>query len=222
MSTTRQNSLNRLVPCALAAAAIALVGAAGMHGPAYAKGQPISSALQPVSSTAQNTSSPTPDKLSPAQDKVAPPGAASTPMELEGAPIRGDYGTRKSGFATAKEMLGKTAEAEGGGELGEVHDVILSADNVPTAVIITSGGFLGIGSKEVALPWKSVDYDPAQKIVRVIALDKDQFERLGAYKSLDTANTLRKVLAQDAREKIRMNRDPERAPAPIRRPDPSK
>jgi sporulation protein YlmC with PRC-barrel domain len=214
MSTIPKNSLHRPIPCALAAAAIALAGVAGVHGPAYAKGQPISSALQPISSTAQDTSSPK-------QDKVAPPGAASTPMEREGAPITRDNGREDSGFTTAKEMLGKTAEAEAGGELGEVHDVILSADNKPTMVIITSGGFLGIGSKEVALPWKSVNYDPAQKVVLVSAINKDQFKRLGAYKSLDSVNTLRKVLAQNAREKIQMNRDTERAPATNRSPSPS-
>ena len=41
-------------------------------------------------------------------------------------------------------------------ELGEVVDVVLAGDGAVDAIVISVGGFLGMGQKEVALPFATV------------------------------------------------------------------
>ena len=41
-------------------------------------------------------------------------------------------------------------------KIGEVADVLLSADGTVSALIVSVGGFLGIGEKDVAVPFNAV------------------------------------------------------------------
>jgi hypothetical protein len=47
--------------------------------------------------------------------------------------------------------------------IGEVADVIISSDGSIKAIIISVGGFLGIGSKNVALPFNAIKWEDKPK-----------------------------------------------------------
>ncbi len=53
--------------------------------------------------------------------------------------------------------------------IGEVKDIVINREGRPVAVIVATGGFLGMGDKNVALGWSHVDvmpYDENGYVVR--------------------------------------------------------
>ncbi len=62
----------------------------------------------------------------------------------------------------ASRVSGTKVRDASGRDVGEVKDIVLdkTADNIMFAVV-SFGGFLGVGEKYHALPWKELNYDPA-------------------------------------------------------------
>lgn len=58
---------------------------------------------------------------------------------------------------TASDFTGKRIYSKAGDDIGEVNDVILSADGKVSAVILGVGGFLGMGEKDVLVAMRSID-----------------------------------------------------------------
>ena len=52
---------------------------------------------------------------------------------------------------SANDYIGKTVYDQGGNNIGDVNDLIISQDGQVQAVILGVGGFLGIGEKDVAV-----------------------------------------------------------------------
>ena len=52
---------------------------------------------------------------------------------------------------SANDYIGKTVYDQGGNNIGDVNDLIISSDGKIQAVILGVGGFLGIGEKDVAV-----------------------------------------------------------------------
>jgi len=59
---------------------------------------------------------------------------------------------------SASDYIGKTVYDQAGNNIGEVNDLIVSGDGNIEAVILGVGGFLGIGEKNVALPFEAFDF----------------------------------------------------------------
>lgn len=66
---------------------------------------------------------------------------------------------------TAEALIGRTVENAQGDNLGEVNNVIINEKGDVVAVVIGVGGFLGIGEKNVGVPFDALDFrtvDPAE------------------------------------------------------------
>lgn len=50
-------------------------------------------------------------------------------------------------------LMGKRLIGPGGEELGRLVDVVADAEGRPVAVVVDVGGFMGLGSRRVALAW---------------------------------------------------------------------
>ena len=50
-------------------------------------------------------------------------------------------------------LMGKRLIGPGGEELGRLVDVIADAEGRPVAAVVDVGGFMGLGSRRVALSW---------------------------------------------------------------------
>lgn len=59
------------------------------------------------------------------------------------------------GNRQAEEIIGKDVVNAKGEDVGQIEDLVISGDNVLHAVV-SVGGFLGIGDKEVALPFEEM------------------------------------------------------------------
>lgn len=78
-----------------------------------------------------------------------PPGVVATTNNpnLSVATVRLDNGSRLS------RIIGAAVHNEQGDRVGTVDDLIMTGDSKVTMAIVSVGGFLGLGSKLVAVPW---------------------------------------------------------------------
>ncbi len=73
---------------------------------------------------------------------------------------------------TATSIIGDDVENLQGENLGEIKDIMLNVHNGGIEyVIISFGGFLGIGNKLFAVPFQALQLDPSKK---VFVLNKDK------------------------------------------------
>lgn len=82
---------------------------------------------------------------------------------------------------TADDVQGATVFDAEDKRIGEVSDLVLSADGKLTEAVIDVGGFLGIGAKPVALPIGSVDVvraDGGDETRIYVSLTKEELEAL--------------------------------------------
>jgi sporulation protein YlmC with PRC-barrel domain len=121
-----------------------LIGAASalalMTGAAFAQG---------TSATDPTTSNP----ATPPSAMESAPAPANSPVVSEG----GATGSAASA-ASAEGLMGKNVVGSDGEKLGSVEDVIVDpASGEAKQLVISSGGFLGVGAKQIA-----VDFSQAQ------------------------------------------------------------
>ena len=60
-----------------------------------------------------------------------------------------------TGWSLKESILGKTVHNDADESVGKVEDVILAPDGTVSFAILSVGGFLGIGSHDVAIPVKN-------------------------------------------------------------------
>ena len=58
--------------------------------------------------------------------------------------------------------IGRTVENANGDNLGEINNVIINEKGDVVAVVIGVGGFLGIGEKNVGVPFDELDFKTAE------------------------------------------------------------
>ena len=63
---------------------------------------------------------------------------------------------------TAEALIGRTVENANGDNLGEINNVIINEKGDVVAVVIGVGGFLGIGEKNVGVPFNELDFKTAE------------------------------------------------------------
>jgi putative membrane protein len=67
---------------------------------------------------------------------------------------------------TSEALVGRTVENGNGDNLGEINNVIINEKGNVVAAVIGVGGFLGIGEKNVAVPFDALEFrtvDPAEQ-----------------------------------------------------------
>ena len=81
-------------------------------------------------------------------------------------------------------ILGRTVRGADGKEMGRVIDVIVDVAGKARAAIIDFGGFLGVGSRKIAVDWGALEFGKAVKHgddIR-LALTQDQLKAAPEYK----------------------------------------
>ena len=89
-------------------------------------------------------------------------------------------------------LMGKTLVAEDGSEFGTVEDVILGSDGQPEQVVLSHGGFLGFGDRQVAIDIGNVNWQPGQDTVGLSGLTKQDVEAMPAFEYSDSMTSLRR------------------------------
>jgi len=71
------------------------------------------------------------------------------------------------------ELLDAEVIDIGGEDLASVDGVLVAPDGRLTHVVVSYGGFLGIGAKQVLLPWQRVSYNAALGTLRIPGNEAD-------------------------------------------------
>jgi len=75
----------------------------------------------------------------------------------------------------ADGVVGKSVRSASGEDMGRIIDVIVAADGKARAAVIDFGGFLGVGSRKVAVDWHALQFGKDGKTGNVTsALTRDQ------------------------------------------------
>ncbi|WP_245442907.1 PRC-barrel domain-containing protein [Methylobacterium terrae] len=83
-------------------------------------------------------------------------------------------------------VLGKPVRSAAGEDMGRIIDIIVDKDGRPRAAIIDFGGFLGVGSRKIAVDWRALHFSADNKPGRaVLQLNRNQVRVSPEYKPGD-------------------------------------
>jgi hypothetical protein len=88
------------------------------------------------------------------------------------------------GSRQAQSVLGKEVRSSADENMGRIVDVIVDRDGHVRAAIIDFGGFLGVGSRKIAVDWSALRFAPDAKNRDVVTLEltRDQVKAAPEYK----------------------------------------
>ena len=84
-----------------------------------------------------------------------------------------------------ESVLGIKALSSTGDDMGRIVDIIVDRSGEVRAAIIDFGGFLGVGSRKIAVDWRSLHFDPKKAGAVVVNLTKDQLRVAPVYKAAE-------------------------------------
>ena len=84
-----------------------------------------------------------------------------------------------------ESVLGTEALSSTGDDMGRIVDIIVDRSGQIRAAIIDFGGFLGVGSRKIAVDWRSLHFDPKKAGSVVVNLTKDQLRVAPVYKAAE-------------------------------------
>lgn len=118
---------------------------------------------------------------------------AGTTAGMTGSDNMGSTGMGTTAFdrQSAQELMGKTVVGANGQELGEVSDVVLDpSTGQAKQLVISSGGFLGIGERTVAVDMAQAQVTPGSNNVQVSSLTQDQVQAMKEFEYDDNTVSL--------------------------------
>jgi len=98
-----------------------------------------------------------------------PPAAPAAPASSETPPPAASTGTPATVLDDQQvtAILGKNVRSRNGEDMGRIVDVIVNRDGQVRAAVIDFGGFLGVGSRKVAVDWSALRFEPSGKPDRI-------------------------------------------------------
>jgi sporulation protein YlmC with PRC-barrel domain len=114
----------------------------------------------------------------PSRMKTEPPAPQEQRTNVES---KGDAIT--TGQISASALLDETVMNEANESIGDVNDVLLDTDGKIASVIVGVGGFLGMGEKDVALPFDNLKFakDNDNDLVVTTNVTKETLQATPAY-----------------------------------------
>ncbi|MEE1610144.1 PRC-barrel domain-containing protein [Microvirga sp. CF3016] len=90
-------------------------------------------------------------------------GQSSTTMGQNSA-MQGQFITKmEMNHVMASDLIGTRVVSANNESIGDINDVILDRNGQIMAAVVGVGGFLGIGEKDVAVPFKSLEFMSSQQ-----------------------------------------------------------
>lgn len=88
------------------------------------------------------------------------------------------------GVQQAESILGKEVRSKADENMGRLIDVVVDRTGRPRAAVIDFGGFLGVGSRKIAIDWNALSFesDERQRDVVIVDLTREQVKAAPEYK----------------------------------------
>tara|TARA_R110002096_G_scaffold126384_6_gene273224 strand:- start:397 stop:1029 length:633 start_codon:yes stop_codon:yes gene_type:complete len=192
----------------------ALALALGLALPAYAQNE------KATDQELQNKSAPQgqmeSDKQTPAMpdQKDVGAGKAGTPGMTGTASVQPVTEQRPSQFL-AGDLIGSSVVNDQGEAVGNVKNLAIDKDGKVESVVVSVGGFLGIGSKQVGLPWESMKRESSEGSMTLhIAATADELKQMPEFRTVEAIKSEQE--AERARNAARQNTGTGANPVPPR------
>lgn len=115
---------------------------------------------------------------------TAPPAAAPAERTVS----TGDFNA--SGDMAVSALLGTKVRDTNKESIGKIDDIFVDKDSKITVVVISVGGFLGVGSKDVAVKWGDITFGQEDtSVVLTTSLTKDALMALPDYTKVERRKT---------------------------------
>ena len=83
-------------------------------------------------------------------------------------------------------VLGKKVRDASGKDMGPVVDVLVDRRGLPLGAVIDFGGFLGVGSRKIAVDWHLLSFNPDDRKAPIeLSLDRAEVKAAPEYKPAD-------------------------------------
>jgi hypothetical protein len=116
-----------------------------------------------------------------ADDQASNPPAAK-PEAKPAAPVKPPPPPTVTAKKEGEGILGKQVYGPNGADMGLVTNVLVDHSGNPLAVVIDFGGFLGMGTRKIAIDWHLMQFHPGNKDKPVtLSLQKDQLKSAPTY-----------------------------------------
>ncbi|MGY3622529.1 DUF4142 domain-containing protein [Bradyrhizobium sp. USDA 10063] len=92
-----------------------------------------------------------------AQRKPADQRRAESASEAQGGQANAIIAQPGANHMLGSKLRGTTVYGSNDSNVGEINDIVLTTDGRVAAVVVGVGGFLGIGEKNVAIPFSKID-----------------------------------------------------------------
>ncbi|MCJ7996940.1 PRC-barrel domain-containing protein [Rhizobium cremeum] len=144
---------------------------------------------------AQDATTPAPaTPTAPAPDATGSAPSTNTMAPTDStAAATGSYLTQQSTTQiSANDFIGQSVYTSGNESIGDINDLILEDKGGIVAAVVGVGGFLGIGEKDVAIPFNklTVTHDTAKNEVRLTTTETaESLKAAPEFKSLDRTTT---------------------------------
>lgn len=92
------------------------------------------------------------------------PGATGSSSMSQGTATKGQFMAKvEMNQIMASDLIGTRVVSANNESIGDINDVIVDRNGRAVAAVIGVGGFLGIGEKDVAVPFESLEFANAQQ-----------------------------------------------------------
>lgn len=154
--------------------------------------------------TTDVTQQPTTDPAQPAEPATAEAEPPASPPPTEAV-----IPAQAAGDVRAEKLIGMTVYDTNGDKVGQVKDILFNEQGQATGVVLSVGGVLGLGAKQVGLQWSEVDIQPDAEVAKV-QYNKDQLEAAPDFKTQEA----QKAEADAAQMQLQQQSAPATTPAP--------
>jgi len=119
------------------------------------------------------------DSVATAAAPMASPPAVASPPPVASGTLAIILDARQ-----VTDVLGKSVRDSRGEDVGRIIDVIVGRDGQMRAAVMDFGGFLGVGSRKVAVAWNVLSFSPDNTADRIgIELTRDQVRLAPEYRA---------------------------------------
>jgi hypothetical protein len=119
-----------------------------------------------------------------AQSPTTPsPGVAAVPSEAGNPGFTAQQS--KDQWLTSRDLIGTKVIGPSNQTVGSINDLLVDRNGVILAAVVGVGGFLHIGEKNVAVPFKSLELTRANDTEKItMRFTKDELQQAPAFKPL--------------------------------------
>jgi hypothetical protein len=168
---------------------------------------------QPPATTAEGDTPP-PDPAMTAEEEPVGEGEAEVAEEAPPPDMKFLTEQETAQFLAEREVIGKEVVNAGDEEVGEIADLVMDEDQKLVGVVLSVGGFLGIGEKWVAVDVNQIDFPSGDQPARLLAaVTEEQLKNAPDFTTRETIEAQRAAEQAQMQQQQQMQQVPSPATA---------